>query len=365
MSQNLYFAYGSNLNESDLGAWLRKKGYPAGLLKFHSHAWLPDFEPAFTYRSTSRNSGVLDIRESIGSVVEGVLFEVRSCGWEALDSKEGAPTCYERMPATVLSPYGEAIRAITYRVSSMKRKAFVRPTDDYVSVVREGLKAWGICDRALTAAARNMMPQPLDSIFVYGTLLRGGSRFSLLSEHGVKCAVLADTFGELADLGTFPAMVNLFSRHSIVHGEFVRLNDVRAALQSLDVVEGFRGFGDSGSFFRRTRINVDVGDGRIRAAWTYCLDSEDTEALRIPSGDWRVRCGIREQFIASLVDKHVGNQDKAVAERIAGSLPFSFIDKESAIDSLLPLTNAMIDGRLSERRLAQASGCWAAIPVTH
>ena len=362
MSQKLYFAYGSNLNLTDLNDWLQRKGLPEELLKFHSHACLPDFELAFTYRSTSRSGGVLDIRESIGSVVEGVLFEVRDGGWKALDSKEGAPNCYERMHTTVLGPDGEAIPAVTYCVCLTQRQSHVPPAHDYVSIVREGMKNWSICDQALTAASRNRKPHPIDSIFVYGTLLRGGSRFSLLSEHGIKCAVLAETFGQLADLGSYPALVNLKSHNSGVHGEFVRLERIETALRRLDVVEGFRGFGVSGSLFRRTRINVDVGDGRIRSAWTYCLDSDDTEALRIPSGDWRVRCGIREQFIASLVDKHVGNQEKIVAERIAGCLPFSFMARQSAVDSLLPLTDALIHGRLSERRLAQASGSWAAIP---
>ena len=92
MSQKLYFAYGSNLNLTDLNDWLQRKGLPEELLKFHSHACLPDFELAFTYRSTSRSGGVLDIRKSIGSVVEGVLFEVRDGGWKALDSKEALPT---------------------------------------------------------------------------------------------------------------------------------------------------------------------------------------------------------------------------------------------------------------------------------
>ncbi len=365
MSQNLYFAYGSNLNLSDLNAWLRKHGYPAGLLKFHSHVWLPDFEPAFTYRSESRGGGVLSIRERIGSVVEGVLFEVGDGGWEALDRKEGAPNCYERTQVTVLGPCGEEVSAVTYRVLPLKEKTFVRPTDDYVSVVREGMHAWGICDQAMTAASRNRVPPLLDGIFVYGTLLRGESRFPMLSEHGIECAVLAETFGHLADLGPYPALFDLDSTDSIVRGEFIRLKLLQSALRKLDVVEGFRGFGIGGSLFRRTRINVDVGDGRIRSAWTYCMDFSGYRAKQIPSGDWRVRCGKREPFIESLVEQHVGNQETAVVERIAGSLPFSFMDQQSAVALLLPLRDAMIQGRLSERKLAQASGCWAAIPFSH
>ncbi len=365
MSQNLYFAYGSNLNLSDLNAWLRRKRLPEGLLKFHSLAWLPDFELAFTYQSTTRCGGVLDVRESVGSVVEGVLFEVRDGGWKALDSKEGVPNSYERIHTTVLASCGEAIPAVTYRVCPEQRQSFVPPAESYLSVVRQGLREWDICDRSFTDAAKNRKPEPLDSLFVYGTLLRGGNRFPLLSAHGIKCAVLAETMGQLADLGSFPALINLKTHSSAVHGEFVRLEHIEDALREIDEIEGFHGFGASGSLFRRARINVDVGDGRIRSAWTYCLAAADTQASIIPSGDWRVRSGQRERFIASLVETHVGNQEKVIAERIAGFLPFSFMDRQSAVDSLLPLTNALIDGRLSERRLAQASSCWTAIPRTH
>ncbi len=365
MSQALYFAYGSNLNLSDLDESFRKNGYPAGLLKFHSLAWLPDFEPAFTYRSQSRGGGVLSIRERIGSVVEGVLFEVCDVGWAALDRKEGAPNCYERVPVTVLDASGCEITAVTYRVLPGKEKSFVRPTEECVSVVRNGLSTWGICHQAMTAASRNRMPPLLDGLFVYGTLLRGESRFPLLSGHEIECAVLAETFGQLADLGDYPALFNLDSTNSIVRGEFIRLKQLPSALRKLDMVEGFRGFGLSRSLFRRTRINVDVGDGRIRSAWTYCMDLRGAGAEQIPSGDWRVRCGTRERFIERLVRQHVGQQEAAVAKRIAGGLPFTFLDQQSAVDSLLPLKDAVIEGRLSERKLAQASGCWAVVPVSH
>ena len=210
MSQNLYFAYGSNLNLSDLNAWLERNGYSPDLLEFHSPACLPDFEPAFTYRSASRGGGVLSIRERTGSIVEGVLFKVREGGWEALDSKEGAPRCYKRQTVTVLKPNGAAIQAVTYRVTPRNESRFVAPTDDYVSVVRAGMKRWGISQQALTASSRDR---------------------------------------------------------------------------------------------------------------------------------------------------------RSLAECLACQLPFSFMDRQVATDSLLPLKDAILNGRLSERRLAKVSGCWTANPA--
>ncbi|MFN4919956.1 MAG: gamma-glutamylcyclotransferase [Planctomyces sp.] len=368
MSQNLYFAYGSNLNLSDLNAWLERNGYSPDLLEFHSPACLPDFEPAFTYRSASRGGGVLSIRERTGSIVEGVVFKVREGGWEALDSKEGAPRCYRRHNVTVLTPNGAAIRAVTYRVTPCHESRFVAPTDDYVSVVRAGMKRWRISDQAVTAASRNRRPPLAEGLFVYGTLLRNGSRFSLLAEHGIRSVILAETFGQLADLGQYPAMFNLDSRNDLVQGELVLMRNPQSLLQLLDVIEGFRGFGVLGSLFQRTRITVDAGEGRLRHAWTYYMDTDSlnsgtTEAMTIPSGSWRVRCGTHERFIERLVAEHVGNNERALAERLAGQLPFSFMDRQVATDSLLPLKNAILDGRLSERRLAQVSGCWTANPA--
>jgi gamma-glutamylcyclotransferase (GGCT)/AIG2-like uncharacterized protein YtfP len=368
MSQNLYFAYGSNLNLSDLNAWLERNGYSPDLLEFHSPACLPDFEPAFTYRSASRGGGVLSIRERTGSIVEGVLFKVREGGWEALDSKEGAPRCYKRQTVTVLKPNGAAIQAVTYRVTPRNESRFVAPTDDYVSVVRAGMKRWGISQQALTASSRDRNPPLADGLFVYGTLLRGGSRFSLLAEHGIRSVVLAETFGQLADLGQYPAIFNLDSRDELVQGELVRMRNPQSLLQLLDVVEGFRGFGVRGSLFKRTRLMVHAGDGRLRHAWTYYMDTDSlnsgtTEAMTIPSGNWRVRCGTHERFIDRLVAEHVSNNERSLAERLAGQLPFSFMDRQVATDSLLPLKDAILNGRLSERRLAQVSGCWTANPA--
>jgi len=167
MSQNVYFTYGSNLNLPDLNAWLERNGYSPDLLEFHSPACLPDFEPAFTYRSASRGGGVL-------------------------------------------KPKGAAIRAITYRVTPRNESRFIAPTNDYVSVVRAGMKRWGISQQALTASSRDR---------------------------------------------------------------------------------------------------------------------------------------------------------RSLAECLACQLPFSFMDRQVATDSLLPLKDAILNGRLSERRLAQVSGCWTANPA--
>jgi hypothetical protein len=103
MSQQLYFAYGSNLNQQDFDDWCSRRGFSKGLLRFHSKANLPDFDLAFSYRSATRNGGVLDIKPRTGQLVPGVLFEIDDEGWDALDAKEGAPSVYKRFTVQVLN----------------------------------------------------------------------------------------------------------------------------------------------------------------------------------------------------------------------------------------------------------------------
>ena len=69
MSQQLYFAYGSNLNQKDFNDWCNQRGIPEGLLRFHSNANLPDFDLAFSYRSKT-------IRHSDGRDGDGSFFRI-------------------------------------------------------------------------------------------------------------------------------------------------------------------------------------------------------------------------------------------------------------------------------------------------
>ena len=102
MSDRFYFAYGSNLNAEDWQAWCRRSGFSPDLLEFRTVAYLPDWELVFDYRSSSRNGGALDLKERIGQLTAGAVFEVAPGGWKALDSKEGAPNYYRQEDTTAL-----------------------------------------------------------------------------------------------------------------------------------------------------------------------------------------------------------------------------------------------------------------------
>ena len=363
MTKQLYFAYGSNLNTDDFEQWCVDRGYPTQLLKSVGNASLRDYELAFRYDSASRGGGVLDIRERRGSIVPGVIFEVAEEGWDALDRKEGAPGCYQREDVIVFDEFGEMHRATTYRVVDSRAEYYVEPAPGYVEVVQQGLQAWKIDDAYLLAAANNESPVFTDAIFVYGTLMRGESRFDVLKQFGIDCSLLAEAQGQLFDLGLFPGMTRECASESHVHGEFIRLRSPEAALAALDRIEGFRGYGKPGSLYRRELISVHVGDGRLRTAWTYCLDASADDAQVILSGDWRKHCGTRERFMRWLANAHSDQHPRRIAERLASKSPYSWnSDREATVAELLPLDDALASGTLSERKLAQTTGEWAIVP---
>jgi gamma-glutamylcyclotransferase (GGCT)/AIG2-like uncharacterized protein YtfP len=366
MTRPFYFAYGSNLNNDDWHHWCDHNGFGRERLRFKTTAVLPDHDLVFGYYSQSRGGGVLDLVPRIGQTVEGAIFEVVADGWRALDRKEGAPKCYERVDKVCLDAKGREVPVKTYRVRPEHREVFVRPSPEYVSVVRDGLEHWGLSDAVLEAAAEGQRtPCLVDALFAYGTLMRGESRFPLLEPFSLCCTLLAETYGRLADWGTFPALLEERGDGRLVRGDFLRLEQIGPALELLDGVEGFRGFGVTGSLFRRTLTDVGVGDGRVRRAWVYRLADLDVDAPIITSGDWREHRAFRADFLRGLARAHTGGgDDTAVACRLASRLPYSFGgEKSQVVRSLLPLWSALERGEVSERRLAQVSGSWVTIPA--
>jgi gamma-glutamylcyclotransferase (GGCT)/AIG2-like uncharacterized protein YtfP len=361
VSAEFYFAYGSNLNRDDWSQSCEEKGYQPEPLSIRSIGYLPDHDIRFSRRSKTRNGGVLDIVRRIGQIVPGVIFQVTDGDWDRLDEKEGAPSVYERIETTAIDQSGQEVAVETYRVTEPKQ--FIEPSPKYLSVVRDGLESYGLATNALESAALNEPTNPLvDAFFVYGTLMRREIRFSALQEHGVRCTLLATAAGRLIDLGEYPGLIEMGSTDSAAHGDFVRVADPEKAVAALDVIEGFNGFDQPDSLYRRTLCQVDVGEGRMRQAWIYCLAAPAERPRFIPSGDWREHQGKRQRFLAELTDAHARGNEMGAALGIAKGLPFSFNpDAEAVARSLLPLNAALNTGAISERLLAQQSGIWNAL----
>lgn len=281
------FAYGSNLNLKDLELWCQRLGRPPALMvRAGIPAYLPDHEEVFDYLSSSRKGGVLDLRPSVGRIVPGALFEVTEEDLRTLDLKEGVPLIYRRVEKKVLLADGREVNARAYEVApGYRMPAPVAPAEAYVRIVAEGLAAFGHDDRMLQAAAQGA-PAPFlaTGLFVYGTLLRGGSRHGELERCGGAADISPATAkGALLDCGAFPGM--LAGPEGTVHGELVELRDVPLALTHLDGVEGFEGFEASRALFRRALIKVKTGGAGEQLAWTYLWAGTDRHP-RIASGDW-------------------------------------------------------------------------------
>lgn len=337
----LYFGYGSNLNTDDLRGWLRRGGFDPDCLRPVGRAVLADHALCFDYFSCTRGGGALDVQPWRGGVVEGMLFRCTSEGWRALDRKEGAGGgFYERLPVAVTDERGQRVEAVTYRACEERRQEHVAPTPDYLRLVLEGRRQHGLPEEPVLRAARGEAPAVVDSVFVYGTLMRGQSRFGALGR--LECCVLARMPGRLYDLGAFPGAR---PGGGWVTGEFVRLAEPCSVLERLDAIEGYMGPDCAGNLYRRELVHVDVGEGRVRAAWTYLCNEEPPEARFIASGDWRQHCGVREGFLQRLVESYGGEEE--LLRRLGTLGPFPCTVRR-------PLWRALARGDVSERRLLQA-----------
>jgi gamma-glutamylcyclotransferase (GGCT)/AIG2-like uncharacterized protein YtfP len=283
-----YFAYGSNLDFADWHRWCRRHGLREGLLQPLFRAFLPDRALAFTRRSDVRRGGVLDVVHRPGHLVEGVVFAVAAEGWGALERKEGAPVHYRAIDTEVLTGDGIGHAVRTFEVVPGNRVPHVEPHADYLAVVRQGFRAFGLATEALDAAATGEPPASLlANVFTYGTLMRGESRGGVLGDEPPAAVAECRAPGRLFDLGDYPGMRPAPRRRAWVVGE-LRSEVDGSALEALDGIERFPGFGEPGGLFRRRLTEVGVADGRIERAWVYMLANEP-DAPRIASGDWRAR----------------------------------------------------------------------------
>jgi len=139
---------------------------------------------------------------------------------------------------------------------------------------------------------------------------------------------------------------------------------VAEKLEILDRIEVFNGYAPGISLYFRMPAYVDVGDGRIRAAWTYVYSSIPEPYKNISDNDWRVHRGIRKDFVRALVNAHCSGKEEDIARELATKrLPWTMSGNPGeTVKRLLPLCDAVEREELSERRLAQHSGKWVVIP---
>lgn len=346
MSTHTIFAYGSNLSQHDWNRFCSPLEADPSCLKPKARAFLPDHHLSFDRYSHTRRGGVLNVQRRPGSVVGGALFEVDEIGLGLLRRKEGVGLgAYEERAVTVIDTEGNEKSAITYVVPPHRVEPFQRPHDEYLDVCRDGYERFEIDVAPLLAAADGRVPNSNVGFFAYGSLMRGEARFEGVKRFGVNSAVMAICYGALYDSDTFPALD--ISQQSFVAGDLFAIEDLTSFLCWADRVEGFRGFGNEGSLFRRTLVTVDVGGVGQRPAWVYVQDNPDLK--KIDCDDWRVHTRKDAEFRRELLSAHLRNLRPGAA---VGKLAEQFLS-----DTGTPPGCRSV----SERALAQRSGQWRAL----
>lgn len=280
-----YFAYGTNLNAEDWADFCRRAGHREDSLVQTQTVWLPDHRPVYHYRSRRRKGGALDVTPDSGQATPGVLFRVEADGWEALDRKEGAPRFYARQSVTVLTEDGAHHPATTYRVvPECRQSGFVPPAPGYVSIVAEGLRAFGLPTRVHTQAAVDERPEtPIRHLFVYGLLQSSQALGNALN--GVLHRQPAQVPGRLFDLGDSPGWQPPAAAEDWVHGELLTLGDPAAVLEQTDAIEGFYGYGTD-SLYHRVLVRAQAPNAETVLAWCYRYAGQPPSHARIAEGRW-------------------------------------------------------------------------------
>jgi len=92
------------------------------------------------------------------------------------------------------------------------------------------------------------------------------------------------TYGELYDLGYFPALTEGTNK---VYGELIEFDNLEI-LQRIDSLEGYRGENSNFNFYDRKEIQVFTDDNEF-TAWAYFLNKSkiiDSGGELITSGVW-------------------------------------------------------------------------------
>lgn len=276
-----YFAYGSNLNTGDWNRWCAERGEDPSTLIPQQNVWLVDYRPIYHYKSRTRGGGALDVIPDMGHVTPGTLFAVTSEGWDVLDSKEGAPSCYKRSPVIVLTPDGQWQHAITYRVCVDQQQSFIAPTDDYARIVRDGLREHGLPTDQHEQVALGKMPTPLvKHVFVYGLLQSHAALGHVITGQRQTAWIQ----GRLYDLGDYPGWEPSGDPSEQVYGELIELEDPVSTLNETDRIEGCNAYAQD-ALYHRVLVQAVTEGGEKTLAWCYRVVDRSYAPLVI-GGRW-------------------------------------------------------------------------------
>ncbi|MFO7792300.1 MAG: gamma-glutamylcyclotransferase family protein [Candidatus Saliniplasma sp.] len=142
-----YFAYGSNMNLEQM----KERG-----TKVHDiqKAKLPGWTLDFTYKSVTREGGVLDIVPGDeDDMVQGVVYSIDRISLEKLDRFEGREIkdgrevgAYRRqfIPVRLDEDCKTVLTYVVNRIPEYKKDTHFPPSDDYMDTVIRGAREHGL-----------------------------------------------------------------------------------------------------------------------------------------------------------------------------------------------------------------------------
>jgi gamma-glutamylcyclotransferase (GGCT)/AIG2-like uncharacterized protein YtfP len=146
LSQQWYFAYGSNLKHERLS---RRIGESSQILR----ATLQNYRLTFAKGWSGHDSGKANILQQQGSEVKGAVYSVTQDQLLSLDGPEGVNSgVYKRIPVIVLID-GQPTPAQTYVM--VRQICPARPADWYLDLILKGLEQNGY-SQAIIDEVRNI-----------------------------------------------------------------------------------------------------------------------------------------------------------------------------------------------------------------
>jgi len=133
-----YSAYGSCLNLDSFKETMKRAGCESKF-QISGVGILDNYRLAFTRLSSNWGGGVLDIVESPGDYVLGVVYDIPEESIWVLDEREDAPWFYQRVEGVKVEFGYEQAEVFTYVVVNKNLNEYA-PSKEYFDTVYEGMK---------------------------------------------------------------------------------------------------------------------------------------------------------------------------------------------------------------------------------
>jgi gamma-glutamylcyclotransferase (GGCT)/AIG2-like uncharacterized protein YtfP len=146
MAIDFVFAYGSNMNRSDLRSWLESDGYDSSLVLSATPAILEGYDFVWNYYSRGKDGGTANLEPKEHATIYGVLIEIDESLLKAFDRKEGHPYFYSRgetrVPVRRVTD-GSTVLAWLYLAKGNRRdRRDLWPARDYRKIVVDAAVFW-------------------------------------------------------------------------------------------------------------------------------------------------------------------------------------------------------------------------------